>query len=158
VAYPLQGETNMPVMVTGRKGQGQFTYVGYAFFQEYLKQDLPVMGEAFSKLVGEFYRPSVWVEAPMAVEAIYNQLENELRISLVNGVTTRPAGEGAYTNIVEVIPIDGVKILVRDKKIRGAYDLAGHELPVTAEGKTTVTTVPRIEQYDLVTLELGGST
>jgi len=157
VAYPLQGETDVPVMVTGRKGQGQFTYVGYAFFQEYMKQDLPVMGEAFSKLVGGFYRPTVWVEAPMAVEAIYNQLGDELRISLVNGVTTRPAGEGSYTNIVEVIPIDGVKILVRDKKIRRAYDLAGHELPVTAEDKTTVATVPRLGQFDLVTLESGGS-
>jgi len=152
VAYPLQGQTDMPVMVTGGKGQGQFTYVGYAFFQEYLKQDLPVMGEAFSKLVEEFYRPSVWVEAPMAVEAIYNQLGNELRISLVNGVTTRPAGEGAYTNIVEVIPIDGVTIRVRDKTIRRAYDLAGRELPVAAEGKTTVTTVPRLQQYDVATL------
>jgi hypothetical protein len=77
-----------------------------------------------------------------------------LRISLVNGVTTRPAGEGAYTNIVEVIPIDGVKILVRDKKIRRASDLAGHELPVTVEGKTTVTTVPRLQQFDLATLVL----
>src|SRR5258708_1924338 len=78
-AFPLE-ETDLPVMVSGRKGQGQFAYVGYAFFTEYLHQGLPVIGEAFTKLVADFYRPSVWVEAPTVVEAIYNKLGNEIRV------------------------------------------------------------------------------
>jgi len=151
--FPLR-ETDLPVMVTGRRGEGQFTYVGYAFFQEYFDQGLPVIGQAFTKLVADFYQPSVWVEAPTVVEAIYNQLGDELRVSLVNGITARPAG-GAYVNIVEVIPIMGTRIVLRDRKVRRAVDLSGHELPViVALGRATVV-VPQLDQYDLISLELA---
>jgi len=151
--FPLQ-ETDLPVMVAGRRGEGQFTYVGYAFFQEYLDQGLPVIGQAFTKLIADFYQPSVWVEAPTVVEAIYNQLGDELRVSLVNGITARPAG-GAYLNIVEVIPIMGTRIVVRDRKVRRAVDLEGHEVPIASKGSSTAITVPRLNQYELVSLKLG---
>jgi len=151
--FPLR-ETDLPVMVTGRRGEGQFTYVGYAFFQEYFDQGLPVIGQAFTKLVADFYQPSVWVEAPTVVEAIYNQLGDELRVSLVNGITARPAG-GAYVNIVEVIPIMGTRIVLRDRKLRRAVDIAGRSLSIANKGGEATVTVPRLEQYDLVSLELG---
>jgi hypothetical protein len=146
--YPLE-ETEIPVMVTGRRGKGQFTYVGYPFFYEYMNQGLPVIGQAFRQLVGE---PSVWVEAPTVVEAIYNRLGNDLRVSLVNGVTARPSE--SFLNIVEVIPITGAKLVVRDRRVRLATDLDGRELPVRVEEGRSVVTVPRLDQYDLITLEM----
>jgi len=151
--YPL-GETNLPVMVTGWKGKGQFTYVGYALFQEYLNQGLPVIGQAFTRLVGDFYQPGVWVEAPTVVEAIYNRLGNELRVSLVNGGTARPSF-GSFINIIEVDPIMGANIVVRDRNVRRAVDLAGRVLPVRTERGRVVVAVPRLDQYDLVSLELS---
>jgi len=151
--YPLD-ETDLAVMVTGRRGNGQFTYVGYPFFLEYVKQGLPVIGEAFTKLVADFYRPSVWVEAPGVVEAIYNQIGNELRVSLISAITSRPA-KGKHINIEELLPIMGSKIVVRDRKVRRAVDLAGHELPLTEEKGRAVVTIPHLDQYDLISLELG---
>jgi len=144
----------LPVIVTGRKGKGQFAYVGYALFREYLKQGLPVIGEAFTKIVGDFYRPSVWVEGPAVVEAIYNRLGDEIRVSLVNGITTRPTTDG-YVNMVEVIPIMGTKIVVRDRKVRRAVDLEGRSLSIDNKGGKATVTVPRLEQYDLISLDLA---
>ena len=151
--FPLY-ETDLPVIVTGRKGRGEFAYVGYALFREYLKQGLPVIGEAFTKIVGDFYRPSVWVEGPAVVEAIYNRLGDEIRVSLVNGITTRPTTDG-YVNMVEVIPIMGTKIVVRDRKVRRAVDLEGRSLSIDNKGGKATVTVPRLEQYDLISLDLA---
>jgi hypothetical protein len=49
----------------------------------------------------------------------------------------------------------GTKIVVRDRKVRRAVDLAGHELVVTREKGRTVIAVPRLEQYDLISLEMA---
>lgn len=164
VAYPLE-TTDVPVIVTGRKGKGQFTYAGYSFFDEYRKQGLPLLAEVFCQLVKDSYQPAVWVEAPTVVDAIYNQFGSELRISLVNGTTGRPSGgdyEDAgtgrargYVNIVEPIPIANIRIRLRDKRVRQATNLAGEKLPVTMEHGTTVITVPHLERYDLISLELA---
>jgi hypothetical protein len=163
VAYPLEA-TDQPVMVTGRKGKGQFVYVGYRFFVEYHKQNLPLIAEVFRHLVGEFYKPAIWVEAPTVVDAIYNQFGPELRIALVNGITAKPSGaanpntetqEGGYTNIVEAIPLADLKILLRGKKVQQATNLMGEKLGVTMERGNTVITLPRLDQYDLVTVELA---
>jgi hypothetical protein len=86
------------------------------------------------------------------VEAIYNRLGNDLRVSLVNGVTARPSE--SFLNIVEVIPITGAKLVVRDRRVRLATDLDGRELPVRVEEGRSVVTVPRLDQYDLITLEM----
>lgn len=161
---PFPGRpTDRPVIVTGRKGKGNFVYVGYRFFEEYVKQDLPVFWQALRAMVGPFYRPSVWVEAPRVVEAIYNQLGSELRVSLISCITGRPSGEGGFhqtgwrgfNNIVEVIPIYNVRVVVRGKTVRRATNLAGRELPLTTARGRTVVTVPRLDQYDVITLEWG---
>ena len=162
VAYPLR-DTDLPVIVAGEEGTGHFTYVGYRFFEEYRKQNLPVIGRVFTHLVAPYYEPAVWVEAPTVVEAIYNRTGSELRVSLVNGITGRPSGGGrgedsserGYINIVEVIPVLDTKILLRGKRVRQATNLAGEQLHVMTEQGNTVIRVPRLEQYDLITLELG---
>jgi hypothetical protein len=151
--YPLQ-ETDRAVMVTGKRGKGEFTYVGYPFFYEYVNQGLPVIGQAFTKLVGAFYAPKIWVEAPTVVEAIYNQIEGEMRVSLVSATTSRP-GTGKHINIVEVLPITGVKLVMRDRRVRRAVDLVGRELVVTTEEGRTVVAVPRLDQYDLISVEVA---
>jgi hypothetical protein len=163
VAYPLE-TTDQPVIVIGRKGKGQFIYAGYRFFQEYHKQNLPVIADVFRHLVSGFYMPAVWVEAPTVVNAIYNQLGPELRIALVNGITAKPSGainpvsgelDDFYINVVEVIPLSDLKIVLRGKKVQQATNLMGEKLNVTMERGNTVITVPRLEQYDLVTVDLG---
>jgi hypothetical protein len=137
-------------------------YVGYRFFEEYIKQDLPVFWQALRHMVGNFYQPQVWVDSPRVVEAIYNQIGSELRVSLINGITGRPSGEVSYlagwrgfTNIVEVIPIHDVKIVVRGKRILRATDLAGRMLSVTSAKGRTVISVPRLMQYDVISLARG---
>jgi hypothetical protein len=162
VAYPLR-ETDLPVIVAGEEGKGQFTYVGYRFFEEYRKQGLPVMGRVFTHLVAPHYEPAVWVEAPTVVEAIYNRTGSELRVSLVNGITGRPSGGGrgedssdrGFINVVEVIPVLDTRILLRGKRVRQATNLAGEQLRVTTEQGNTVIRVPRLEQYDLISIEIG---
>src|SRR5205807_733211 len=47
--YPLEA-TDLAVMVMGKREKGQFTYVGYPLFYEYVNQGLPVIGQAFTKL------------------------------------------------------------------------------------------------------------
>jgi hypothetical protein len=161
-AYPGR-LTDTPVIVRGSKGKGWYVYAGCRFFHEYLKQNLPIFGQALTQMLAKLYRPSVWVEAPTVVEAVYNQLGSELRISLINGSTSRPAGGGMYQdadqrahiNVVEVIPISDVKILLRGKRVRRATDLAGRVLRVVAEKDRTVVMVPRLKQYDVITLELA---
>ena len=83
---------------------------------------------------------------------------------LVNGITAKPSGtmnpvsgdlEDGYTNIVEVIPLSDLKIMLRGKKVRQATNLMGRKLSMTMERGNTVIMVPRLEQYDVVTLELG---
>lgn len=160
--YPGQ-YTNLPVLVAGKEGKGQFAYAGYRFFAEYLKQDLPTFVETMNHLVANFYQPDVIVEAPRAVEAIYNRLGYELRISLVNSITGRPSGTGmfphsdrpGFNNIVEIIPIHDLKISLKGNRVRRATDLRGKELPVSAEKGRTGVTIPRLEQYDIITLELA---
>jgi hypothetical protein len=114
-------------------------------------------------MLANLYRPAVWVEAPTVVEAVYNQLGSELRVCLINGITSRPAGGGqfqdpnqrAYVNVVEVVPISDIKILLRGKQVRGATDLAGRALRVVAAKDRTVVAVPRLRQYEVITLELA---
>ena len=164
VAYPLE-TTDQPVIVIGRKGKGQFVYAGYRFFQEYHEQNLPVIADVFRHLVDGFYKPAVWVEAPTVVDAIYNQLGRELRIALVNGITAKPSNAAnpvsdrtepsGYTNIVDVIPIANTRILLRERRVRRATDLAGNELRIENEGTNTAITLPHLDQYDLITVRLA---
>jgi len=155
--------TDVPVVVRGRRGKGSYVYAGCRFFHEYLRQNLPIFGQAWKQMLATLYRPAVWVEAPTVVEAVYNQLGSELRVCLINGITSRPAGGGqfqdadqrAHINVVEVIPISEVKILLRGKSVQRATDLAGRVLRVVAEKDRTVVMVPRLRQYDVITLEVG---
>lgn len=159
--YPGR-HTDRPVIVTGARGKGNFVYVGFRFFEEYLKQDLPVFRQALMHMVAPFYQPAVRVEAPSVVEALYNQIGSELRIALVNGITGRPAAGStfgsrsvqAFINISEVIPIHDIKIVLRGRSVRSARNLDARELSVSKAAGQTVVTVPRIDQYDLISLVL----
>jgi hypothetical protein len=162
VAYPMD-VTDQRVIVGGRKGMGNYTFVGYKFFEEYRKQSLPVQVQVFRQLVAGHYQPEIWVEAPTVLEAIYNQLGSELRVSLINGTTGRPAGSGgfggaggsAFINISEFVPVQDAKIVLRGKNVLQATNLAGEKLGVTTEQGNTVILVPHVEQYDLISVQLS---
>jgi hypothetical protein len=159
VDSPYPGEkTTLPVIVAGARGKGNFVYLAYRFFEEYLKQDLPVFAESMSYLTGGFYRPRLWVDAPRAVEAVYNRKGNSIAVALVNSITGRPTaapGRPAFNNIVEVIPVHDIKIVVRDVAVRQATDLDGRPVPVQKDGARTVITLSRLDQYDVITLGVG---
>jgi len=160
---PYPGKvTHHPVIVAGTNGKGRFAYAGYRFFREYLSQNVPVIGQAFTRIVGEFYQPAVWVKAPSVVEAVYNQTGNELRISLISAVTSRPSGgsmfgdpnQRGFINIVEVIPIAGIAIHVRGRVGR-ATDMDGRQLRISATPDSSAVHVPRLDQYDVISLEMA---
>jgi hypothetical protein len=65
------------------------------------------------------------------------------------------AQDAGYTNVVEVIPLADLKILPRGKKVQQATNLMGEKLGVTIERGNTVITVPRLEQYDLISVQLA---
>jgi hypothetical protein len=155
--YPGK-QTDLPVIVRAARGKGGFVYAGFRFFEEYWKQDLRVFWQALAAMVEGFYKPMIRVDAPRAVEAIYNQYGGEVRVSLINAVTGRPSGGGGlrgYNNIVEVVPLHEIRIVVRDRKVRRATDLSGRELRVTSRKDETVITLPRLLQYDVVSIELA---
>lgn len=160
---PYPGKvTKLPVIVAGKKGKGWFAYAGYRFFQEYLGQNVPVIGQALARIVRPFYRPAVRVEAPSIVEAVYNQCRNELRISLISAVTSRPSGGAMYgdpnqrgfINIVEVIPVAGIVIRMRGRVAR-ATNLEGRELRIASTPEGSVVHVPRLDQYDVISIEMA---
>ena len=64
------------------------------------------------------------------------------------------AEQPGFINIVDVIPVAGIKIRLRDKRVQRAFDLAGRVLRVTTEQDGAVLTVLPLDQYDLLTLKL----
>jgi hypothetical protein len=163
VAYPLE-ETNLPVVVAGQRGKGYFIYAGFRLFVEYIDQSLPLIAQVFSEFIEGFYRPQVWVEAPTVVDVVYNQLGSELRVALINGITGRPSSSrpsvggdqriSGYVNIVEVIPINNVRIHLRGKKVRRVTNLEGLELPFEMNHGDSEINLPRLDQNELISIEL----
>ena len=159
--YPGQ-VTEQPVIVSASRGKGRFVCIGYRFFREYLNQNLPVFFQVLRGVLEDIYHPSIWVDAPLVVEALFNQLGNELRISLINGITSRPSGghlfaergQRGHINIVEVIPITDITIHLPRKSARQATNLAGKRLSIVQHPDNWVIRVPRIEQYEVITIEM----
>jgi hypothetical protein len=161
--YPGQ-VTPEAVMVAGTRGRGRFIYAGWEFFRSYVDQNLPVFGEALRGMLDGHYEPRVLVEAPTVVEAVYNRIGSELRITLVNGMTSRPAGGAmwgdanrrGYVNITETIPVHDIRIRIRDRTARAASSLNGTQLRIFGPGRNgSIIEVPRLEQYDLISVDVA---
>jgi hypothetical protein len=51
--------------------------------------------------------------------------------------------------------LSDLKILLRSKKVQQATNLMGEKLKVNLQEGNTVITVPRLEQYDLISVQLA---
>ena len=102
------------------------------------------------------YQPRIQVQAPRVVEAIYNRIGPEIRITLVNGITNKPAGKDHLIDIDELIPISGISIIVRDE-IQFVEDMQGRRLSFTSGSNgTRRIDVPRLDQFEVVRVHLSS--
>jgi hypothetical protein len=153
-----------PAAVVGAFGQGHYIYIGARIFTEYLRQDLPSIRAFVLSLLREHVRPRVWVEAPAAVEAIYQQRGDDLIVTLVNGITNKPSahghrfvGERGHIGLNEVVPIAGVRVRVADARLAGAADRLGRTLETRQDDDAATIELPRLDLYELVRFQIVGS-
>jgi len=150
-------DTSTATMIRGKLGQGTFVYSGFRLFKEHVIQGLGVYRRLLERALEGTYQPRIHVQAPRVVEAIYNQFGPEIRITLVNGITNKPAGKDRRTDIDEVIPITDISIVVRDE-IVGAEDMKGRRLRFRSEADgTNRIEVPRLEQFEVIKVRLKSS-
>ena len=160
-------ETGLPAVVSGEMGNGRYTYAAPRLFAEYMHQSLPAIKHFLAVLMRELVTPTIWVEAPGAVETTFNRQGDEYVICLVNGLTGRAVQGGVlflrqapdYLTIDEIVPIHDVRICMRDVMVLGAEDMHGEPLTVTMpEVGTAVSTITldKLEQFHIIRLQVGG--
>jgi len=151
-------DTPHPTMIRGRLGKGVFIYCGFRLFKEHIIQGLGVYRQLVDRALDGVYQPRIQVHAPRVVEAIYNRIDREIRIIIVNGVTNKPAGKDHLIDIDELIPITGVSVVVRDE-ISFVEDMKGKRLSFNPEPEGTKRIeVPRLEQFEIVKVHLATTT
>jgi Beta-galactosidase trimerisation domain len=149
-------DTSSPTMIRGKLGRGVFIYCGFRLFKEHITQGLGVYRQLVERALEGVYRPRIQVQAPRVVEAIYNRIGLEIRITLVNGITNKPAGKDNLIDIDELIPISGISVIVRDG-IAYAEDMKGRQLSFNSEPDgTRRIEVSRLEQFEVVKVHLSG--
>ncbi|MCB8922170.1 MAG: hypothetical protein H6662_11350 [Ardenticatenaceae bacterium] len=158
-------ETGLAAVVSGEMGNGRYTYAAPRLFAETMRQNLPAIKHFLTALLRQLAAPTIWVEAPGAVEATFNRQGDEWVVCLINGLTGRAAQGGVlylqqtpdYLTIDEVIPIHNIQVCVRDRLILDAEDKDGNALTITG-GETAVSaiTLNQLDQYNLIRMELGG--
>jgi hypothetical protein len=157
-------ETTLPAIIAGRQGKGGYVYFGFRLFDDFVQQGQPALLDAFDESLKSFYRPTIWVEAPGNVEAVYNRRDDRILITLINGITSKVmtgdmwAGErGARgsVSIPETVPVHDITIKSAGLPISTAMDLNGKTLQVTKNGNDISVSLPRLDQYGLVELVLG---
>lgn len=157
VSHDIQpgDETDSPAIVFGKKGKGEYIYFNHRIFAEYLKRDMRTYRETILQSIYKLYTPEIWVEAPRVVEANYHTRDKELKIILTSCIVGRPIGkkfgEGCHNNIDEVIPIFDIKIKMT-RRVTEAKDMDNNLLQLNREDGITTITLPKLEQYQVVTL------
>jgi hypothetical protein len=155
-------DTDLPGIVLAPCSEGEFVYIGARIFKEYLHQDLISIRQSVVHCIERLMQPTVSVQAPRVVEAIYASRGDTLKVFLINGITGKPCGQEGlpgvsgglilHTNIDEVIPIHDIRVSVLSRTVREARDLSGK--PLRVEGNTIH--VPQLMQYDVVTVVTGS--
>ncbi len=155
-------DTQESAVVYGKSGTGAFVYYGFRIFQDYVEQGQPDLKHMFEAGLRSLYQPSVSVEAPGTVEAVFNQLPNKLQVVLINGITSKvmtgdmwagEKGQRGYVSIPETVPVHGMTISCR-RAIREAFDLRSNRLPLRRTGSGISVTLPVLRQYGLVEMIL----
>jgi hypothetical protein len=149
-------DTSSPTMIRGKLGKGVFIYCGFRLFKEHIIQGLGVYRNLVERALEGVYQPRIQVQAPRVVEAIYNRIGPEIRITLVNGITNKPAGKDHLIDIDELIPISGISVMVRDE-IAFVEDIKGRRLSFSSQSDgTRRIEIPRLEQFEVVTVHLSN--
>ena len=154
-------DTQTPAIVSGRSGAGSFVYFGFRVFNEYVVQAHPDLKQLFETSMRSLHEPSIWVEGPGNVEAVFCRLNNKLRITLVNGITTKvmtgdmwggERGQRGHVSIPETVPVHGLTVHT-SMPVRNAWDLKGRELSIQRTAKKGASiTLPVLNEYGLVEL------
>ena len=152
-------DSERPAAVTGTFGRGHYIYIAPRIFREYIAQDLPSIREFVMRLIGSHYQPSIRLEGPRAVEAVYQRQRDDLVVTLINGLVDKPRAGGhnpifdrGYVGMTETVPIADLRLHVRGKRQVEASDLKGNQLPVTVGEAETSIEIPRLDRYQLVRL------
>lgn len=152
-------DTDQPAIVAGALGKGAFVYFSFRIFDDFVEQAQPDLRAAFEITMRKFYAPSLRVEAPGCIEAVFNQFQNKIRVVLVNGITSKVmtgdmwAGEKGvrgHVTIPETVPVHGIKVIAEGRVIAKAHDLRGQELAVSQEEYTSTALLPILGGYDVV--------
>lgn len=146
-------DTTSPTLIRGKVGRGVFIYSAFRLFKEHLQQGLGVYRRLIEKTLASEYQPRFQVHAPRVVEAIYNQLGDEVRITLINGTTNKPSGPGNKIDIDEIIPLHGISISAR-AQVTEAWDMRGRKLACSTEDGAQKIEVPVLRQYEVVHVRL----
>ena len=154
-------DSKRPAAVVGEFGQGRYIYLAPRLFKEYLMQDLPSIREFVLGLIMPHYQPSIWLEGPRAVEAVYQRQGDELVVTLINGLVDKPRAGGhmpfgtvepGYVGMTETVPIVDLRLHLRGQRSIQASDLQGNALTVEAGEAETTIEIPRLERYQLIRL------
>lgn len=143
--------------VTGTFGRGRYIYIAPRIFAEYIKQDLPSIREWVMGLIGRHYQPSVWLEGPRAVEAVYQRQGDDLVVTLINGLADKPRAGGhnpifdrGYVGMTETVPVAGLQLNFKGELELEASDHNGERLHVTVTAGDTFIELPTLDRYGLV--------
>lgn len=156
-------ETGMPAVVFGRFGAGQIAYCNHEPFAEYMQRGARAFGRMVMRILSFIgYTADLRVQGVPNVEAAYTKDGNVLKVFLVNCPVTRPLGEGVsrgrragpWVDVAEAAPLADVTIKSA-LAVRAASAASGQEVQVEQRGKHTFVTLPRLDEVDVVSLQIG---
>lgn len=154
-----------PASVVGSYGQGRYIYIAPRIFAEYVLQGLPSIREFVLNLLEPHYRPLIWLEAPRAVEAVYQRQGRDLVVVLINGLTDKPRAGGnlrhpadrGYIGITEIVPIANLRLHLPARAHMTATQADGKPLAVLATPGECIVEIPRLDLCQIVRLPLFDS-
>ncbi len=156
--------TSAPAAIVRRLDKGRLLYFNAAVFAEYLRTNLLSLRQFLRAALEQVYKPTLWVNAPSVVDAIYQQTDRQAVITL-NCCTLDRGGNAAsmnygtkpplYMNINETYPIGGIEIVSR-RPVAGVTLLDGAAtLPALAADGLWHVALPPVEGYQAVRLDWG---
>ncbi|MGE5603423.1 MAG: beta-galactosidase trimerization domain-containing protein, partial [Nitrososphaerales archaeon] len=152
--------TGRPAVISGEWGRGCYVYAAPRLFAEYVRQGLPALREFLEALLRNLHQPSVWVEVPSIVEAVFSRQDDDLVICLVNGLVGKPAFGGlmldddapGYFALDEVLPVDDVRVHFPRRPGVVVRDGLGRPLPIVHAVHESIVTLARLDTYAVIRL------
>lgn len=155
--------TTSPAALVRRMGKGQILYFNTAIFAEYLRTNLLSLREFVLSAIEQVYTPKLWVSAPTIVDAIYQQKDGQVVITLNCCTLDRGANSSSmnygtkpplYMNINETFPINGIAIHSRRRIVQASL-LDGTHGAVSQQDGLWHAALPPVDGYQAVKLCLA---